>query len=123
MTIYLKPILAAGALYGLYVFYILTMLFDGKALYPVIAGVDSVLFLLYVYSLWGIKTEKRGLRWVCYALMATGFGLGVYLIHFSWTFWIFHEPTLKERVLNILHPRVSVLVIFPVVWALYFRKK
>jgi hypothetical protein len=70
----------------------------------------------------GTLEVKRWALWLSWVLAAAAFVWGSYLVHFVWTFWIFAAPTLMERIGNVLHPRVSVFVIFPAVWLFYFTR-
>jgi hypothetical protein len=36
--------------------------------------------------------------------------------HFAWTFWLFQEPTMAERIHAVLRPQVSLFVVVPILW-------
>jgi hypothetical protein len=44
------------------------------------------------------------------------FGFGCWAANFAWTFWIFKEPTLMDRILAVAHPQISVYLIGPAIW-------
>ena len=65
------------------------------------------------FGLWHLKRWALVLsRFVAVAAM----GFGGYLVHFAWTFWIFQTPTLTDRILAVLRPQVSLLLIMPLLW-------
>ena len=45
-------------------------------------------------------------------------GFGCWAAHFAWTFWIFQEPTLTDRILAVAHPQISAYLVGPAVWLL-----
>jgi len=51
------------------------------------------------------------------------FGFSLYAVHFAWTFWLFKEPAISDRILAIVHPRISMLYAGPLIWFLYFRRE
>ncbi|OGX07047.1 MAG: hypothetical protein A2Z88_03065 [Omnitrophica WOR_2 bacterium GWA2_47_8] len=113
---------AAAVAFGVYVFYCLLMIqLDDRDLPWMV--VDVLDFILFPICLWGLKSQKRWALRLSFLLAAQALALGITLVHFVWTFWIFEEPTLWERILSALHPRVSIFIIFPVVWFLFFAKK
>jgi hypothetical protein len=83
---------------------------------------DAAIFIAVFICFAGLWRSRRWALWLSWGLAAAALALGGYLVHFSWTFWIFETPTLMERILSVLHPRVSVLVIFPVAWLIYFTR-
>jgi hypothetical protein len=86
------------------------------------ALLDAGIFIMIITCFVGLWKSKRWALWLSWALAATALVWGCTLIHFAWTFWLFSEPTLTERIANVLHPRVSVFVIFPVAWLVYFTR-
>ena len=109
--------LAAG-IFGVYVFYVLFMLIEGEFSWWTV--LDTAALIVYVVCLVGLWKQKRWARYLSLYLMAGVLGLGCYLTHFVWTFWIFEEPTLWDRIRHVIHPRISSLVIFPLVWIGFF---
>ena len=70
----------------------------------------------------GLWKSKRWALRLSWGLALAALAWGVYLIYFVWTFWLFEEPTLREQIANVLHPRVSIFVIFPAAWLIYFTR-
>ena len=112
-------ILAFG-LFGVYVFYVLFMLIEGERSWWTVF--DIVALVAYIVCLVGLWKQKRWARYLSFYLMAGVLGLGLYLTHFVWTFWIFEKPTLWDRIHHVVHPRISSLLIFPVIWISFFLK-
>jgi len=106
-----------GLAFGVYVCYALVMMNDQiRSAWTLLhAAIFSALILCAV-GLWKSKAWALRLSLIL-ALAALGFGF--YLAHFVWTFWIFEKPTTLERIRSILHPRVSIFLVFPVIWVLY----
>ena len=112
--------------------FILGMAFSGYIGYALVdmtdrlislqAVLDAGIFIAMVACFAGLWRSKRWALWLSWGLALVALVWGCYLIHFVWTFWIFSSPTLMERIGNVLHPRVSVFVIFPVVWLIYFTR-
>lgn len=112
-----KIMLILGMAFAGYLGYALVDMTDWR---DVAQGVlNAVIFMAIIACFAGLWRSKRWALWLSWGLAVAALGWGSYLIHFVWTFWIFSEPTLAERILNVLHPRVSVFVIFPVVWLIY----
>ena len=111
---------------------ILGMMFAGYLSYALIEMTDKFISLQTVFDVGifvaiitcfvGLWKSKRWALWLGWALAGAALVWGGYLIHFVWTFWIFAAPTLTERILNVLHPRVSVFVLFPLTWLIYFTR-
>lgn len=113
-----KVVVSLGALFGSYVCYVLVMMNDPTVLLWNIAY--GVLFAALWLCVWGLLRLKKWAYILSFVLAALGLGLGVYLVHFAWTFWIFKEPTLAEKVLAVIHPRISVFALAPALWLSYF---
>lgn len=86
------------------------------------ALLDVVVFIAVIVCFSGLWRSKRWALWLSGVLAVAALAWGCYLIHFVWTFWLFAAPTLKERIADVLDPRVSVFVVFPVVWLFYFSR-
>lgn len=112
---------AAFSLFGLYVLYCFWMIQDEKNyLWGIFYG---VLLGVFLTSFWGIVRKKYWAILLSYAFLSVAFALGIYLVHFVWTFWIFEEPTILERILSVLHPRISVFILLPALWLAFFNRK
>lgn len=66
---------------------------------------------LWQGSVWGLR-----LSWL---LALAGLGFGIYVTHFRWTFWLFEEPTLGDRVKSLFHPAVLFYLGAPALWLFY----
>lgn len=115
-----KAMFILGMAFAGYIGYALVDMTDRLASFQTV--LDAVIFIASVACFAGLWRSKRWALWLSWALAAVALVWGCYLIHFVWTFWLFTAPTLAERIGNVLHPRVSVFVIFPVVWLLYFTR-
>lgn len=74
----------------------------------------------------GLWRERMWALWLGRVLAAAAFAFGVYLVHFAWTFWLFEEPTLEDRIGAVLRPQVSIFAVIPVLWLIMsfnFKKK
>ena len=116
-----KTFVLLGAAFGGYVVYALVAITDRLLSWwtPLHAAISIAL----VICVWGLWKAKRWAWRLSLFLALAAFGFGCYVAHFVWTFWIFEKPTLLDRLLDELHPRVSVFWIFPVVWILYFTRR
>ncbi len=83
---------------------------------------DILIFIAMISCFVGLWKSKRWALWLSWGLAVAAFVWGCYLIHFVWTFWLFSSPTLAERIVQVLHLRVSVFVIFPAAWLIYFTR-
>ena len=83
---------------------------------------DAGIFIAVVTCFIGLWRSKRWALWLSWVLAVAALVWGCYLAHFVWTFWLFTSPTLMERIANVLHPRVSIFVIFPMAWLIYFTR-
>lgn len=71
-----------------------------------------------VSTIVGMWQGKRGALRLSRILALVMFGFGCYAVNFAWTFWLFQEPTLAERIQAVAHPQISAYVAGPVVWVL-----
>lgn len=113
-----KIMLVLGIVFAGYISYALVEMTD--RLVSLQTVLDTGLFIAMVtcfIGLWRFKRWALRLSWV---LAAAALVWGCYLVYFVWTFRLFAAPTLMERIINVLHPRVSVFVIFPAAWLIYF---
>jgi len=113
-----KLAVSFGAVFASYVCYVLVMMNDPAVLLWNIAY--GVLFVALWICVWGLLKLKKWAYYLSFAFVALGLGLGAYLLHFAWTFWLFKEPTLAEKLIAVLHPRISVFTAVPAVWLVYF---
>ena len=79
----------------------------------------SVYTLFLIAILTGMWQGKGGAFRLSRVLALMMFGFGCWAAHFAWTFWLFHEPTLGERVFAVASPRISVYWAGPVIWLLW----
>ncbi len=113
-------------------FIFLGVLFIGYACYALVMMNDKSLlgwnvlyasiFVATLFCAWGLSKSKPWALWLSLGLALAALGLGCDLAHFAWTFWIFEEPTLPKRILAVIHPRLSIFLIFPVAWLIYFTR-
>ncbi len=113
-----KIVVSLGALFGSYVCYVLVMMNDPTVMLWNVAY--GVLFAALWICVWGLLRLKKWAYILSFIFAALGLGLGIYLVHFAWTFWIFKEPTVLERIGAVLHPRISVFAAVPTAWLFYF---
>jgi len=73
---------------------------------------------LFVVTLARMWQGKKNALFPSRVLAGIMFGFGCWAANFAWTFWIFKEPTLMDRILAVAHPQISVYLIGPVVWFL-----
>ena len=113
-------IFALGGSFSFYALYCFWMMEDDKsALWGFAYGLGLAAFIICV---WGLLKYKKWALVLSYFLMLGALGFGAYIEHFIWTFWIFKEPTTLERILNVLHPKVSVFVAVPAFWLIFFTR-
>ena len=113
-------LIATAALFGIYLLYCLWMMANEKPiLWSIVFGLET---LVFAACLWGLKHLKYWALFLSRVLMLAALGLGIYLVRFVWTFWIFEQPTVMDRIMNALNPRVSIFVIFPVFWFVFFSR-
>ena len=115
-----KAMLVLGMTFSCYLGYALVDMTD--KLVSLQAVLDAGIFMALILCFVGLWKSKRWALWLSWGLAAVALVWGCYLIHFVWTFWLFSSPTLMERIAQVLHPRVSVFVIFPAVWLIYFTR-
>lgn len=115
-----KIFLGLGVAFALYMGYAMIEMTDGfwswRSLF------NAAVFIAAAVSFWGLWLAKRWGLWLSLALALGALVWGAFLLHFVWTFWIFDEPTFGEKLVSVLHPRVSIFVVFPVLWLLYFLR-
>ncbi len=80
----------------------------GAVLYAALLGVALI-------GLWRGKQKALRLSRILAVIMV---GFGCWAAHFAWTFWIFQEPTLLDRVLAVAHPQISSYLAGPILWLL-----
>ena len=115
-----KTMFILGMAFSCYIGYALVDMTD--KLVSLQAVLDAGIFLAIAACFVGLWRSKRWALRLSWVLAAAALVWGGYLIHFVWTFWLFSSPTLAERITNVLHPRVSVFVIFPAAWLIYFTR-
>ncbi len=115
-----KIMLISGMMFAGYLSYALVEMTD--RLFSLQTALDAGILIAMVACFTGLWRSRRWALWLSWGLALAAFAWGCYLIYFVWTFWLFAAPTLTERIVNVLHPRVSVFVIFPVIWLIYFTR-
>ena len=113
-----KAMLILGMFFTCYIGYAMADMTQG--LLTLQATIDVAILGAAIACFIGLWRSERWALWLSYGLAVAAFAWGCYLLHFVWTFWLFAAPTLMERITNVLHPRVSVFVIFPAAWLIYF---
>jgi hypothetical protein len=86
---------------------------DRDYLWTICALSYAVAVLVAAWRLW--KGNVWGLR-LSWLLAAVALGFGIYVAQFRWNFWLFQTPTLKDRLLSLLHPTVLFYVGGPLLW-------
>lgn len=73
---------------------------------------------------WGMWRFRQWALWLSWALAVAALALGGYWAHFAWTFWLFKEPTLWDRVSAVLlNPFILLWLGAPVAWLAYFTRR
>lgn len=73
-------------------------------------------FVAAVIAVVGLWYFKRWALWLSRAVALAALAFGIYIAHFAWTFWLFQTPTLRDRILAVLRPQISLYLILPVIW-------
>ena len=115
-----KVIMTLGMVFAAYAGYALVSMTDRLVSWGSL--LDVVIFIAMILCFWGLCTLKRWAPLLSLVLALAALGWSFQLVRFVWTFWIFQEPTLLDRVANELHPRVSVFFLFPAFWLFYFTR-
>ncbi len=89
---------------------------DGDLVWGLPAALFVIAVLVSSFGLWRMRTWALKLSWV---LAVAAFAFGCYITHFRWTFWLFQEPTLLDRILAVLDPRASFYLAVPILWLAY----
>lgn len=113
-------LIVLGVIFSAYVCCLLVMMNDRSL--PVWNFLYGILFSISIFCAGGLWLAKKWAWILSLVLALMGFGLGLYFVHFAWTFWIFQQPTFFDRVFAVLHPRIVVLVLFPLFWFFYFMR-
>ncbi len=114
----LRTMAVAGVLFGLYACYICVLMNDHAAAWWNFSyGVLASVICVCGYGLWNRQKWAYGLSLV---LGFLGVGLGAYLTHFAWTFWIFKQPTFWERIASVFRPQIAMFLWLPLFWIFYF---
>ena len=113
-----RVMVAFGTVLGAYLGYLMT--FESGEAPWVIAGV--VAFIAVGSAAWGMWRFRRWGLWLGWAVALAALGLGCFGAWFSWDFWLTREPTLWDRLAAVSHPRVSLMVLYPSFWLIYFTR-
>ena len=89
---------------------------DGDLVWGLPAVVFFIAVLVSGFGLWRMRAWALKLSWV---LSAAAVVFGCYIMHFRWTFWLFQQPTLSDKILAVLDPRSSLYLAVPILWLLY----
>ncbi|HOW58864.1 MAG TPA: hypothetical protein PLO78_03960 [Candidatus Omnitrophota bacterium] len=96
------------------IIWLLMLMIQDRALSWILgACVFCVLLIASLAGMWQSKKWALRLSWFLATIV---FGLGCYIAQFAWTFWLFQEPTLMDRIRSVLHPGVSLYLIIPLLW-------
>lgn len=117
----MKIIFLLGAAFSAYLFYALVSIHDRLLSWWNV--LNLALFIVTLLCAGGLRNRRRWAFFLSLILAVAALGFGCYIVHFVWTFWIFEKPTFLDRVLSTLHPRVSVFILFPVLWLLFFSRQ
>jgi len=91
------------------------MIDDGSWGWSLGGGVYTAFLIVALLGMWQGKRRAFLLSRILAAIM---FGFGCWAAHFAWTFWLFQEPTLAERILAVVSPGISAYWAGPAVWLL-----
>jgi hypothetical protein len=82
----------------------------------------AICFLAVLVSVRGMWLGKRWSLWLSFLPALASLGLGLYIMYFRWTFWLWKEPTLTDRLLSITVENLGGLlfILFPLFWLVYF---
>ena len=116
----IKGLILIGILFSVYVCYALVMMNDHAL--PWWNFTYGILFSICIICSWGLMNQKSWAYWLSLVLASAGLGLGLYFVHFAWTFWIFKQPTFLERVFAVLNLRIFIFTLVPAVWLRYFLR-
>ncbi|MBF0254813.1 MAG: hypothetical protein HQL11_06810 [Candidatus Omnitrophica bacterium] len=106
---------------GLLLALCLTLIFGTDGEIPwVLGGVGGL--VLAAPTAWGMIRMKRWSLVVSYGLAAAVLVLGCYAARFAWTFWIFREPSLGDRIRSVMEIRTLFLLLAPSLWLAYFLR-
>ena len=75
------------------------------------------------YAAWGMLKFRYRAMLIGNFLAATFLAFGFYAAHFAWTFWIFQEPTVTDRIMALFRPQVFLLLAGPALWFIHFSKE
>ena len=74
-------------------------------------------------SVWGMWRFRRWALRLSRILAAAALLIGGYWAHFAWTFWLFQEPTLWDRVRAVLNPLILLWLGGPLAWLAHFTRR
>lgn len=74
-------------------------------------------------SVWGMWRFHRWALRVSWLLAAAAFAVGCYWAHFAWTFWLFQDPTLWDRIRAVLNPLILLWLGGPLAWLAFFIRR
>jgi surface polysaccharide O-acyltransferase-like enzyme len=115
-----KSLVVLGVIFASYVCYVLVQTNDHAL--PAWNFFYGVLWSICLLCGWGLWNSKAWALKLSYLLALAGLGLGLYFVHFAWTFWIFKRPSFMDRVLAVLNLRIFVFTLIPVAWGVFFTR-
>jgi len=74
-------------------------------------------------SVWGMWRFRRWALRLSWILAAAALLIGCYWAHFAWTFWLFQEPTLWDRVRAVFNPPILLWLGGPAAWLSYCTRR
>ncbi len=78
---------------------------------------------LTAFTAWGMWRLRRWALGLSWAIAAAAFTLGVFGARFAWTFQPFQEPTLWDRLMDVLlNPTVMPFLVCPIIWLAHFTR-
>ncbi len=116
----MKGTILIGVLFSFYVCYALVMMNDHAL--PWLNFSYGILASVCALCGWGLWNQRKWAYWLSLFIALAGLGLGLYFVHFSWTFWIFKEPSLLDRLSAVLNPRIFIFMAIPAAWLVLFIK-
>ncbi|MBN1689030.1 MAG: hypothetical protein JW893_08025 [Candidatus Omnitrophica bacterium] len=114
----MRIMLVIGALMGLWGGVWLMLDAVDEPIWNVIGGINALLMLVAVMGMWRLK---QWALWTSLPVVLFFLGLGLWIEYIVWDMrFLFEDTTALGVFLEMLDPQVSLLVVIPLVWLIYF---